>query len=90
MPQNLDIKTAKNVQRCVFLIKNNCISQVSKCGFRCLRAYCQNRHAISQYIEIYNSQYIEIYNSQYIEILCNYSQYLNIRFFPLPVEQAGC
>ena len=79
MPQNLDIKTAKNVQRCVFLIKNNCISQVSKCGFRCLRAYCQNRHAISQYIEIYNSQYIEI--------LCNYSQYLNIRFFPL---QAGC
>ena len=30
-----------------------------------------------------DSQYFEIYNSQYIEILCVYSQYLNIRFFPL-------
>ena len=29
-----------------------------------------------------DSQYFEVYNSQYIEILCIYSQYLNIRFFP--------
>ena len=63
---------------CVFLIKNICISQVSKCGFRSIWAYCENRHAISQYIEIYNSQYIKL--------LCIYSQNLNIRFFPLPAK----
>ena len=32
-----------------------------------------------------DSQYIKIYNFQYIKILCIYSQYLNIRIFPIPV-----
>ena len=69
--QNLHFKTAK-----IFTIKNICINQVSKCGFRSIWAYFQNRHAISYYIKIYNSQYIEI--------VCIYSKYLNIQFFPFP------
>ena len=49
------LENGKKVHRCVFLTKTICISQVSKCDFRSIWAYCQNRHAISLYFKIYNS-----------------------------------
>ena len=45
--------------------------------FRSIWYYNRNRHAISEYFEIYYPQLIEI--------LCIYSQYLNIMSFALPV-----